>query len=124
MGSDAIMIISVIVYMLTNYLGMPLIYLTAACFFDESEGVYVNVKLRIMWFGSLFYHQRENHGDLSRPSRLLHFSILSDYETETSFIKLVNYLEKCQDGYTSEETNPHHKRRISPTQRRRNKRHG
>ena len=39
------MIISVIVYMLTNYLGMPLIYLTNACFFDDSEGVYVNVKL-------------------------------------------------------------------------------
>ena len=42
------MIISVIVYMLTNYLGMPLIYLTADCFFDESEGVYVNVKLIIL----------------------------------------------------------------------------
>ena len=37
------MILSVIVYMLTNYLGMPLIYLTADCFLDESEGVYVNV---------------------------------------------------------------------------------
>ena len=47
-GSDGIMIISVIVYMLTNYLGMPLIYLTADCFFDESEGVYVNVKLGIL----------------------------------------------------------------------------
>ena len=35
-GDDGIMIISVIVYMLTNYLGTPLIYLTAACFFDES----------------------------------------------------------------------------------------
>ena len=46
--SDGIMIISVIVYMLTNYLGMPLIYLTAVCFFDELEGVYVNVKLRIL----------------------------------------------------------------------------
>ena len=42
------MIISVIVYMLTNYLVMPLIYLTAAFFFDESEGVYVNVKLIIL----------------------------------------------------------------------------
>ena len=42
------MIISVIVYMLTNYLGMPLIYLTAECFFDDSEGVYVNVKLGIL----------------------------------------------------------------------------
>ena len=42
------MIISVIVYMLTNYLGMPLIYLKADCFFDESEGVYVNVKLIIL----------------------------------------------------------------------------
>ena len=42
------MIISVIVYMLTNYLGMPLIYLTADCFFGESEGVYVNGKLGIM----------------------------------------------------------------------------
>ena len=71
------MIISVIVPMLTNYLGMLLIYLTAACFFAESEGVYVNAKLRIMRFGSLFYHQRVNHGDLSRPSRLLYISILS-----------------------------------------------
>ena len=42
------MIISVIVYMLTNYLGMPLIYLTADSFFDESEGVYVNVKIEIL----------------------------------------------------------------------------
>ena len=42
------MIISVIVPMLTNYLGMPLIYLTADFFFDDSEGVYVNVKLRIL----------------------------------------------------------------------------
>ena len=42
------MIISVIVYMLTIYLGMPLIYLTADCLFDESEGVYVNVKLGIL----------------------------------------------------------------------------
>ena len=42
------MIISVIVYMLTNYLGMPLIYMMAVCFFDESEGIYVNVKLRIL----------------------------------------------------------------------------
>ena len=41
------MIISVIVYMLTNYLLMSLIYLTADCFFDESERVYVNVKLGI-----------------------------------------------------------------------------
>ena len=88
------MIISVIVHMLTNYLGMPFIYLTAACFFSESDGVYVNAKLRILQFGSLFYHQRANHGALSRPSRPLHISILSDYETETSFIKLVNYLEK------------------------------
>ena len=46
--TDGIMIISVIVYMLTNYLGMPLIYLTADCFFDESEGVYVNFKLEIL----------------------------------------------------------------------------
>ena len=45
---DGIMIISVIVYMLTNYLGMPLVYLTSGCFFDDSEGVYVNVKLEIM----------------------------------------------------------------------------
>ena len=45
---DGIMITSVIVPMLTNYLGMPLIYLTAACFFDESEGVYVNFKLEIL----------------------------------------------------------------------------
>ena len=71
------MIISVIVTMLTNYLGMPLVYLTAACFFSESEGVYVNAKLRMLWFGSLFYHQRANHRALSRPSRLLHISILS-----------------------------------------------
>ena len=42
------MIISVIVPMLTNYLEMPLIYLTAAPFFPESEGVYVNYNLRIM----------------------------------------------------------------------------
>ena len=42
------MVISVIVPMLTNYLGMPLIYLTADCFFPESEGVYVNVNLRIL----------------------------------------------------------------------------
>ena len=76
-GSDGIMIISVKVPMLTNYLGMPLIYLTAVCFFADSEGVYVNAKLRIMWFGSLFYHQRANHGALSRPSRLPHISILS-----------------------------------------------
>ena len=47
-GYDGITIISVIVHMLTNYLGMPLIYLTAACFFAESEGVYVNAKLRIL----------------------------------------------------------------------------
>ena len=45
---DGIMIISVIVSMLTNYLGMPLIYLTAARFFPESEGVYVNANLRIL----------------------------------------------------------------------------
>ena len=45
---DGIMIISVIVPMLTNYLGMPLIYLTAACFFAESEGVYDNAKLGIL----------------------------------------------------------------------------
>ena len=42
------MIISVIAYMLINYLRMPLIYLTADFFFDESEGVYVNVKLGIL----------------------------------------------------------------------------
>ena len=89
-----IMIISVIVPILTNYLGMPSIYLTADCFFPESEGVCVNDKLRILLFVSLFYHQRANHGALPRPSRLLHISILSDYETETSFINLVNYLEK------------------------------
>ena len=34
--------------MITNYLGMPLIYLTADCFFDESEGVYDIVKLGIL----------------------------------------------------------------------------
>ena len=34
--------------MLTNYLEMPLIYLMADCFFDESEGVYVNFKLEIL----------------------------------------------------------------------------
>ena len=45
---DGIMIILVIVPMLTNYLGMPLIYLTAAPFFPESEGVYVNSNLRIL----------------------------------------------------------------------------
>ena len=47
-GSDGIMTISVIVYMLTNYLGMPLIYLTDDFFFDESEGVYVHFKLGIL----------------------------------------------------------------------------
>ena len=46
--SDGIMIISVIVQMLTNYLGMTLIYMMAACFFPGSEGVYVNAKLRIL----------------------------------------------------------------------------
>ena len=76
-GSDGIMVISVIVPMLKNYLGMPLIYLTAASFFPESEGFNVNAKLRIMWFVSLFYHQRANHEASSRPSRLLHISILS-----------------------------------------------
>ena len=45
---DGIMVISVIVPMLTNYLGIPLIYLTAAGLFPESEGVYVNVNLRIL----------------------------------------------------------------------------
>ena len=45
---DGIMITSVIVPMLTNYLGMPLIYLTAASFFPESEGVNVNANLRIL----------------------------------------------------------------------------
>ena len=45
---DGIIIISVIVPMLTNYLEIPLIYLTAACFFPESEGVYVNAKLGIL----------------------------------------------------------------------------
>ena len=45
---DVIMIISVIFYILTNYLGMTLIYLMAYCFFDESEGVYANVKLGIL----------------------------------------------------------------------------
>ena len=102
------MIISVIVYILINYLGMLLIYITADFFFDESEGVCVYVKLGILWFDSLFYHQIVNHGALPRPSWLLHISILSDYETETSFIKIVNYLENGQDGYASEETNPHH----------------
>ena len=47
-NADGIMIISVIVLKLTNYSGMPLIYMTAACFFPESEGVYVNAKLRIL----------------------------------------------------------------------------
>ena len=42
------MIISVIVYMLTNYLGMPLIYLKADGFFDDSEEFYVNVKIGIL----------------------------------------------------------------------------
>ena len=42
------MIISVIVTMLTNYLGMPLIYLTADGFFPESEGVNFNANLRIL----------------------------------------------------------------------------
>ena len=93
-NNDGITIISVIVHMLTNYLRMPLIYLTAAPFFHVSEGVNVNANLRILWFGSLFYHQRENHGALSRPSQLLYISILSDYETEPSFINLVIYLEK------------------------------
>ena len=46
--TDGIMIISVIVPMLTNYLVMPLIYLTAASFFPESEGVNVNANLRIL----------------------------------------------------------------------------
>ena len=45
---DEIIVISVIVPMITNYLGMPLIYLTAACFFAESEGVYVNAKLVVL----------------------------------------------------------------------------
>ena len=45
---DGIMIISVIVPMLTNYLGMPLIYLTAAGFFPESEGVNVNANIIIL----------------------------------------------------------------------------
>ena len=47
-SGDGIMIISVIVPMLNNYLEMPWIYLTADCFFAESEGVYVNAKLRIL----------------------------------------------------------------------------
>ena len=42
------MIISVIVPMLTNYLGIPLIYLTAASFFPESEGFNVNANLIIL----------------------------------------------------------------------------
>ena len=42
------MIISVINPMLANYLGIPLIYLTADGFFTESEGVHVNANLRIM----------------------------------------------------------------------------
>ena len=71
------MIILVIVPMLTIFLGIPLVYLTDACFLPESEKVYVNTKLRILWFGSLFYHQRANHGALSSPSRLLCISILS-----------------------------------------------
>ena len=73
---------------------MPLIYMTAASFFPESEGVNINANLRILWFGSLFYNQRANHGALSRPSQLIHISILSDYDTEPSFINLVIYLEK------------------------------
>ena len=92
--TDGIMIISLIVPMLTNYLGMPLIYLMTARFFSDSEGVNISANLRILWFGSLFYHQRANHGASSRPSRLTHISILSDYETKKSFIKLVNYLKK------------------------------
>ena len=83
------MIISVIVYMLTNYLGMPLIYLTADCFFDESEGVYVNVKVEILWFGSLLFHQRENHGALPRPSWLPHISILSNMQV--NYVRLFNH---------------------------------
>ena len=47
-SSDGMMIISVIVTMLTNYLGMPLIYLKAASFFPESEGVNVNANLRVL----------------------------------------------------------------------------
>ena len=47
-GTYGIMIIPVIVPMLTNYLGMPLVYLTDACFFAESEEVYVNAKLGIL----------------------------------------------------------------------------
>ena len=47
-SGDGIMTILVIVPMLTNYLGITLIYLTAVCFFPESEGVYVNAKLRIL----------------------------------------------------------------------------
>ena len=46
--ADGIIIISVIVPMLTNYLGTPLIYLTAASFFPESEGVNVNASVRIL----------------------------------------------------------------------------
>ena len=47
-SNDGIMVVSVIVPMFTNYLGMPLIYLTAACFFADSEGVYVHAKLIIL----------------------------------------------------------------------------
>ena len=36
----------------------------------------INANLRILWFDSLFYHQIENHGDLSRPSLLQQTSIL------------------------------------------------
>ena len=46
--TDGIMIISVIVPILTNYLGMLLIYLTAAGFFPESEEFNVNANLRIL----------------------------------------------------------------------------
>ena len=42
------MIISVIVPILTNYLGIPLIYLTAAGLFPESEGSIVNANLGIL----------------------------------------------------------------------------
>ena len=42
------MIISVIVPMLTNYLGMPLIYMTASGFFPESEGVNISANLIIL----------------------------------------------------------------------------
>ena len=89
------MIILVIVPMLTIFLGIPLVYLTDACFLPESEKVYVNTKLRILWFGSLFYHQRANNGALSRPSRLLHISILSHHPRSRTPLHLQAHIKIC-----------------------------